>query len=247
MKKCFTSLFFFLFTSLVFDITAQIYVNDDAAGMNNGTSWADAYTDLQMALANASEGDEIRVAQGTYLPGTDSTSTFLIDQNIQLLGGYDAETGDRDPEMYVTILSGDPNQNDMDDDFVTYRDDNLWTVVTIHTTITNATLIDGFSIRGGHADVFGSAGKPRGGGIYSVGAPTIRNCVFEQNFARRSGGGLYLGGSASQGAFIENCRFEINRADTMFFDHGGGGLNVEDVSGEGITINQCEFIENEGS
>jgi len=45
-----------------------IYVDADATGENNGSSWADAFNDLQDALAVAERSDEIRVAQGAYSP-----------------------------------------------------------------------------------------------------------------------------------------------------------------------------------
>src|SRR5512145_243972 len=45
-----------------------IYVEDDAAGANDGSSWTNAFVHLQGALAVAKSGDEIRVAQGLYRP-----------------------------------------------------------------------------------------------------------------------------------------------------------------------------------
>lgn len=46
-----------------------IFVDDDAPGANDGSSWADSYYYLQDALYIAVSGDEINVAQGIYKPG----------------------------------------------------------------------------------------------------------------------------------------------------------------------------------
>ena len=48
---------------------AIIYVDANVVGGGtNGTSWPNAYTNLQNALSTAVSGDEIWVAQGTYYP-----------------------------------------------------------------------------------------------------------------------------------------------------------------------------------
>jgi hypothetical protein len=55
-----------------------IYVDYDAVGANDGTSWENAYVYLQDALADANESEKpvkIRVAQGIYKPDQGAIQT----------------------------------------------------------------------------------------------------------------------------------------------------------------------------
>ncbi len=96
-----------------------IYVDADAPGpTHDGTSWNDAYLDLQSALTAVESGDEIWVAEGTYKPSVEvggigpRYATFQMKNGVGIYGGFDPTVGDdmweeRDWENNTTILSGD--------------------------------------------------------------------------------------------------------------------------------------------
>ncbi|HEY0046574.1 MAG TPA: hypothetical protein VGB44_07685, partial [Flavobacterium sp.] len=64
MKKKY---FFTTFLAVLgFAANAQIFVNSSATGANNGSSWANAYTNLQDALLDAPANASIWVKAGTY-------------------------------------------------------------------------------------------------------------------------------------------------------------------------------------
>ena len=66
-----------------------IYVNAGAGGANNGTSWTDAFQDLQDALAIAGPGDQVWVAQGIYRPSnSDRNISFDLANSVEVYGGF---------------------------------------------------------------------------------------------------------------------------------------------------------------
>ena len=105
-----------------------IYVDDDAAGANDGTSWENAYIYLQDALVDANSAEkpvEIFVAQGIYTPDRgagftpgDTDAKFQLLNGVTICGGFaGADLIDpdiRNIEVYQTILSGDLSGDDAD-------------------------------------------------------------------------------------------------------------------------------------
>ena len=233
-----------------FQGTHLIYVDADAAGANNGQSWADAYTSLAVVLMDAMYPYEIMVAQGTYRPndgvvavGDERELTFQLKNGVTVKGGYAGygapDPNARDIELYETILSGDLLGNDAGDlDYPSLddpsRDDNSYHVVT--GSGTNATaVLDGFTITGGNG--YNSNGidpsDRRGGGMYNYQAsPTITNCNFIRNSAHNSGGGIY---NMYSNPILTNCTFTDN-----FGGFGGGMYNDESNS----SLTNCLFIAN---
>ena len=145
---------------MVSTATAEIiFVDADATGANDGSSWADAYNYLQDALADANLDDEIHVAQGIYKPDQgvnqtpgDRTETFQLKNGVSIKGGYagfgESDPNARDIELYETILSGDLYGDDGPD--FANNDENSYHVVTSIRTDETAVL-DGFTITAGNA------------------------------------------------------------------------------------------------
>ena len=147
-----------------------IYVDADAAGANDGTSWENACYYLQDALMLAVGDDEIRVAQGVYKPDDFVLSTrpnlgrgetFALKTGLILKGGYaglgHADPNARDIELYETILSGDRDANDVEPSDIRdiiddpSRAENCYHVVSA-IEIDNTPVLDGFIITGGNAN-----------------------------------------------------------------------------------------------
>lgn len=229
-----------------------LYVNHAATGLTNGSSWTDAYTDIQSAIDASVAGDSIFVAAGTYFPthqhlgDSGRHSTFYIHKSIQLYGGFSGKPGteggftEHNITTHLTQLSGDLGIPVVDAD-------NAFHVVYFD-HVSDTAKIDGFTIA--HGNGVGGVGlEGYGAGIYNNADggrsnPTISNCIIRDNRAREAGGGMTNqaenGGTASP--VIINCSFISNLAS------GGGGVNIyADAEGESnpLFIN-CKFLGNSG-
>jgi len=236
-----------------------IYVDTDAVGANDGSSWEDAfgtYFGLQMALAVASSGDQIRVAQGLYKPDITNgivppsrSATFQLKSGVTIEGGYagfgEPDPDARDVELYETILSGDLDGDDEDfNPNGTNNDENSYHVVT--GTNTNETaILDGFTITAGNAE--GVGGYPGyhncGGGMYNYedASPTLTNCTFRRNRARGWGGGMYNRSTSNlTHPTLTNCTFNGNYAKGS-----GGAIMFHIGNAESTTVlTNCIFSGN---
>lgn len=222
MRYLISVLFLLLFSISTFAQGRRIYVDAYATGAGNGTSWQNAFTDLQSALFAAQSGDCVWVALGVYKPteGYNREISFRLKNGVQLYGGFsgvETELHQRNWERFKTTLSG--NIGLADDD-----GDNSYTILYIEKS-DRESIVDGFILTGGRADntdpyVSPYSNEKSGGAIYvmaegSAVYPTVRNCNFENNYAREFGGAAYLftGEGKNEMLPVENCWFVNNRAD----------------------------------
>ena len=223
---------FILATAAPTFAASTIYVDADAPGANDGSSWDDAYNYLQDALANANSAlkpVEIRVAEGIYTPDSNSANpngsgdryaTFQLINSVALKGGY-ASAGAPDPnarhiELYETILTGDLNGDDSVPPYLHEKHDNSYHVVTGSATDASAVL-DGFTIYGGFAYDSSNKVEHGGGMLNENGSPMLKDCTFKWNSASDDGGGMYNDNSKPT---LINCKF----SDNFAYDNNGGGM-----------------------
>lgn len=228
-----------------------IFVNVAATGLNNGTSWANAYTSLETAITNSSSINELWVVAGTYKPtGTTRTSTFMMKNGLEMYGGFngtETQRNQRNPKLNVTILSGDVNGNDTATITATEttRQDNLYHVITVRGSVKDI-IVDGFTITGGNANgptlTTGTASAQyyhtRGGAVYmnpfsasDNAGIAVKNCILEKNSGSDTGvfAAYFAGGINSQyfTANFESCivRNNFSGTNAQFLIAGASGYN----------------------
>lgn len=253
------------------------YVSPTAKGTGDGLSWSNAMT-LADALNAAQAGDQIWVQgfeqiteAGQLYTVPDQAVGFSVKSGVQLYGGFkgdetsinDRETLGKPYQMkYRSVLSGDlKNDDEVDNTNLifpanTTRTDNVTHVLSVDmapssgsNNNTYPTVINGFTIAGGHAD--GTSEK--GGGIYISGDNTgggnfrIERCFLFNNYATQ-GGAVYVSSEVlnrnNGESLINQCVVYNNAAgERAAVENQGGGIYL---AGAATVVNTSIFNNENG-
>ena len=241
-----------------------IYVDKDADGYNNGTSWINAYIDLQDGFTTAENCSDtttaLWVAAGTYKPTQDigeTTATFDLVEGVGLFGHFGGigtnETStsqrnfaDTDNETILTgtIGGGDGEQVNR----------------VIYGQNIDSAIVDGFTITGSSQDGIyfdncdGSVVNCKlvnndryGIWCYNYSYPDIHNCSFANNQTTS----LYItsncwpeisyctfdgNDTAPDGVYIANSVVIVE--NSVFEDHTDNGILGSNST---LTVANCDF------
>lgn len=220
------------------DHNGVFFVNQNAGGDGDGSSWNHAFTTLSQALRITGQINsvfpgtvkEIWVAKGTYT----SDSSLVLLKDVKLFGGF---TGTE-----ASLAERDNSTFDLFNQHITTLDGRYAGHVLIAAGDLGDAEINGFVIKRGYAN---ASDKKRvdgyeisglmGGALYHTGGSiSVRFCKFTEN--RGFNGGAFYSDSGS--FHIENCTFENNNAQNW-----GGAIWIENVIGPSSVTN-CLFKDN---
>ena len=199
-----------------------VYVDANASGVNSGTTWANACSHLEHALALAEPGQQVWIADGLYKPGTAPGASFALKSGVSVYGGFlgvEQSQSQRDPRANPpVILSGEIGNPGLEDNCC---------VVTA-AGVDASTVLDGLTITAGYN------GSGAGGFSCYGSSLTISNCTITGNAGMS--GGIYLWGGSPA---ILNNKIEGNSGS-----EGGGIMTNEStcrIAGNLISGNHAYF------
>ncbi len=174
----------------------------------DGKSWANAVHTIAQAIWDVGVGDTMFIAEGVY------NEAISAQSGCTYMGGYNAETGERDPELYESILDGTGMTS--------------WLLVKYDNPPADPIMIDGLVFQNAKHSTWGAAA------VYLRGNMTVQNCHFRNCESGSNAGAIWIEqGNATTPAVVRNCLIE-NCVCTGTESGVGGIYNSE---GQGLIEN----------
>jgi len=192
------------------------YVDANATGNNDGSTWEHAFTTLSEPMLISLGGEELWVADGTYAAGALPWESLQLRPGMRVYGGFQGESspGAHDGETLLSERDPNPTTNGsiIDGDL---GNNNRSSVLIVSAPVapSDLTRCDGFTLTGAsqHAvsvtngsraqfvnlRIEGNVVNGSGAGMFIDGKaqPVITDCDFVGNIAGGSGGAVYVTGN----------------------------------------------------
>lgn len=194
-----------------------IYVTTTGAGSQDGSSWANATSNLQYAMdvaMNCEPPASVWVKQGTYTPGR----SLVVQPKAAVYGGfagnepYTCDLSQRDFTTHATIIDGDSAYRVLDKScpFVSAQTSSEEALFR-----TGESLFDGLTFQNGFVSSTSDYA-----GAYLLAGTDMLNCTFSGNHGR----GVY-----AKDCHLDNCVFEENSQYGLYCD---GSTNVSNSTAQ---------------
>ncbi len=230
MKK---AVFFFAWWLGCFSLLGQniVYVNPEAQGVSNGTSWKDAYTDLKQAIANAAPGAELWLARpfnGFQVSERNNLEDHIvIDKPLALRGGFlGNEKNLQERDLYnkgYTTLEGDIGQK------YDWSDNSRNAFIIRASVVLDRIHFKNFNSGYDKLDYYGAVY------VDTNVAVTIQECIFTGNDGRSQG--ICVSAAKDAAVTIRGARFESN-------NQNGYGALIGRNENSVIDIADSDFLNN---
>jgi hypothetical protein len=230
-------------------LAATRHVDASSAACPGSGTEASPYCLIQTAICNATAGDVIMVAPGTY------PESLRMRPGVSVIaeGDYANTTIDGGGKPCIGGESDPPNPGV--DFCLPITGSTQCSTVVFGSSFTNADRLDGFTIKNGKGIVRTEDGAISGGGIFVLSSPTISNNMITGNALEGLqrfylGGGVYMNATVSASPVLTRNTIEGNRAVpqsgtylAMNYGIGGGvysGIHVHPtISSNVITSNRA--------
>jgi len=246
---------FLILLFAIFSNAKTYYVVVGGAGNKDGSSWNNAYANIQNAIDAASNdgGGEVCIQNGTYY------NSLTMKPNVKIYGGFNGNEKSKDARSVFSYDVYKKTPSQISQYATVIHGGNYRRVINI-SNVGSSVVLDNLIIKSGFHSQLGA-------GINNVSSsPVITNCVFIENKISNSVNtvnnseslrayGAAIANDNASSPTIENCYFEANEINitlsgrtvyngyadvnvaTLNLSASGGAIH----SASSITIKGCTF------